>query len=68
MLVEFRSDMDIPVVAFSPEGSVMFYPDGANIARFPLDPIRLVEQARSLLTRDFSPDECARYRGAEECP
>lgn len=68
MLVEFRAEVDIPVVAFSPDGSTLFYPDGGNIARFYMDPDRLVEPARALLTRDFTPDECARYREAELCP
>ena len=67
LLVEFRAEVDIPVVAFSPDGSTLFYPDGGSIARFPMDPDRLVDLARSLLTRDFAAEECPRYRDADLC-
>jgi hypothetical protein len=33
----------------------------------PVDPYQLRALAAELLTRDFLPDECARYAAAERC-
>ena len=67
LIVEFRSELDSPVVVFSPDGSYLLYPDRGNIARYYLDLDRLVTLAESRLTRDFYPDECRLYREPETC-
>ena len=67
LILEFESDVGIPVVRFSPDGSELLYPDGPSIRRMPVDPYRLRHLADELLTRDFLPDECARYVTADRC-
>jgi WD40 repeat protein len=67
LVLEFESDVGIPVVRFSPDGSELLYPDGLSIRRMPVDPYELRELANELLTRDFRADECARYATAERC-
>lgn len=67
LILEFESDVGIPVVDFSSDGSQLLYPDGLSIRRMPVDPYRLRELADELLTRDFLPDECARYGRPELC-
>ena len=67
---------DLPVqveagsaLAFAPGTDTLYYEDaGGVIRRFTLDPDELTELARSLLTRGFTDDECARYFPGEECP
>ncbi len=66
LIFEFESDIDIPVVRFSPDGAYLLYPDGPSIQRMPVDPYLLRLRAQELLTRDFLPDECARYAAAED--
>ncbi len=65
LILEFESDVGIPVVRFSPDGTELLYPDGLSIRRMPVDPFLLRALAENLLTRDFLPDECARYAAAE---
>ncbi|HVR77016.1 MAG TPA: BTAD domain-containing putative transcriptional regulator [Acidimicrobiia bacterium] len=67
LILEFKSDVGIPVVRFSPDGNEFLYPDGLSIRRMPVDPHELRDLANELLTRDFLPDECARYATAERC-
>jgi WD40 repeat protein len=67
---------DLPVqldggsaLAFAPSTDTLYYEDGNGvIRRFTRDPEELTELARSMLTRGFTPDECARYFPGEECP
>jgi serine/threonine protein kinase/DNA-binding SARP family transcriptional activator/WD40 repeat protein len=66
-VVEFRANVDTPVVAFSSDGSYLMYPHDGNLVRFYLDPERLIAIAEDRLTRDFTPEECLRYREPEVC-
>ncbi len=67
---------DLPVqledgaaLAFAPGTDTLYYEDaGGAIRRFTPDIDQLTELARSLLTREFTDDECARYFPDEECP
>jgi serine/threonine protein kinase/DNA-binding SARP family transcriptional activator/WD40 repeat protein len=69
LVAEFRADVGgAPVVVFAPDGSYLLYPHDGNILRFYLDPERLIEIAENRLTRDFTSEECLRYRGPERCP
>ncbi len=67
LILEFESDVGIPVVRFSPDGTELLYPHGLSIRRMPVDPSQLRALAADLLTRDFLPDECARYATADRC-
>ena len=66
-LVEFRTDQgdQSRMVAFSPDGSYLLYPDTGNlIRRFYIDPERLIELAEGRVTRRLTPEECRRYHVA----
>jgi serine/threonine protein kinase/DNA-binding SARP family transcriptional activator/WD40 repeat protein len=67
LILEFESDVGVPVVRFSPDGTELLYPEGLSIRRMPVDPYQLRDLAEALLTRDFLPDECARYSTADRC-
>ena len=67
LILEFESDVGIPVVRFSPDGTELLYPHGLSVRRMPVDPHQLRALAADLLTRDFLPDECARYATADRC-
>src|SRR5690606_33773136 len=67
LILEFESNVGVPVVRFSPDGTELLYPDGLSIRRMPVDPHRLRSLAEELLTRDFRPDECARYASPDRC-
>lgn len=67
LILELESDVGIPAVRFTPDGTELLYPDGLSIRRMPVDPYRLRELADTLLTRDFLPDECERYATDERC-
>ena len=67
LILEFATNVGIPVVRFSPDGSELLYPDGLSIRRMPVDPHELRDLADELLTRDFLPDECARYATPGRC-
>jgi WD40 repeat protein len=67
LILEFESDVGVPVVQFSPDGAELMYPDGLSIRRMPVDPYQLRTLADELLTRDFLPDECTRYAASERC-
>jgi DNA-binding SARP family transcriptional activator/WD40 repeat protein/tRNA A-37 threonylcarbamoyl transferase component Bud32 len=65
MRIPVKTDLPAPAV-FTPEGDELLYMDenefGRVLRRFPLDPERLVELARSRLTREFTTEECVRYQ------
>jgi hypothetical protein len=67
LILEFESDVGVPVVRFSPDGTELLYPHGLSVRRMPVDPYQMRALAADLLTRDFLPDECARYSTAERC-
>jgi WD40 repeat protein len=67
LILEFKSDVGVPVVRFSPDGTELLFPHGLSIRRMPVDPYQLRALAAELLTRDFLPDECARYATAGRC-
>jgi hypothetical protein len=67
LILELESDVGVPVVRFSPDGSELLYPDGLSIRRMPVDPHRVREEAGKLLTRDLRPDECERYATTPRC-
>lgn len=70
MIVELRADETQGfAVAFSPDGSYLYYADTGNVLRrYPLDTDELIELAESRLTRGFTADECDRYFGSPDCP
>lgn len=55
-----------PWAVFTPDGTELLYVDenefGHVLRRFPLDSERLIELARSRVTRGFTAEECERYR------
>jgi hypothetical protein len=60
---------DGAAVAFAPGTDTLYYEDGGGvIRRFTPDTDELTALARSMLSREFTPDECARYFPDEECP
>jgi hypothetical protein len=60
---------DPPTIAFAPGTNTLFYEDGDGvIRRFDIEVEATIEVAHSLLTRGFTPDECARYFPDERCP
>ncbi len=67
LLLEFESNIGAAVVQFTPNGEYLLYPDGLSIRRLPVDPFQLRDLAEELLTRDFLPDECARYAEQSRC-
>ena len=60
---------DSPSVAFAEGTETLYYEDGGAVfRRFSLDADERARVARSLLTRGFTADECARYFPGERCP
>jgi hypothetical protein len=60
---------DDPTFAFAPGTQTLYYEDGDGVVRrFAIDVDEAVRLARSLLTRGFTPQECARYFPHEPCP
>ena len=60
---------DAPLITFAPGTDTLYYEDGDGvIRRFTVDPDETIRLARSLLTRGFTDDECARYFPDEPCP
>jgi WD40 repeat protein len=60
---------DDPTFAFAPGTDTLYYEDGQGIVRrFAVDMDDAVRLARSVLTRGFTPQECARYFPDEPCP
>jgi WD40 repeat protein len=54
-------------IEFSPDGSYLVYNDGGVMRRYPMDADRLVELAKSRLTRDLTADECRTYLDPTRC-
>jgi WD40 repeat protein/DNA-binding SARP family transcriptional activator/serine/threonine protein kinase len=48
-------------IAFTADGTALLYPEGRTMRRLELELDRLLALARSRLTRDFTPEECAQY-------
>ena len=48
-------------LAFSPDASYLLYTDGDVLRRYLLDTEQLVRLARSLVTRELTPQECATF-------
>ncbi len=68
LLFELEAEVGgAPLVRFTSDGSHLLYPHGASVRRIPVDPYELRALAGDLLTRDFLPDECARYARAQRC-
>jgi DNA-binding SARP family transcriptional activator/WD40 repeat protein len=60
---------DSPTLAFAPGTDTLYYEDGNGvIRRFVVDIDDAARLARSVLTRGFTPQECARYFPDEPCP
>jgi WD40 repeat protein len=60
---------DDPTFAFVPGTDTLYYEDGGGVVRrLPVDIAEVIEVARSLLMRGFTPQECSRYFPDEECP
>ncbi|HEY7626321.1 MAG TPA: hypothetical protein VH761_04610, partial [Ilumatobacteraceae bacterium] len=60
---------DSPSVAFVEGTNTLYYEDGGSVfRRFSLDANERARVARSLLTRGFTAEECARYFPGERCP
>ena len=60
---------DPPNVAFANGTDTLYYEDGNDVIRkLSLDPAESMRFARSLVTRDFTPDECTRYFPHQHCP
>jgi DNA-binding SARP family transcriptional activator/serine/threonine protein kinase/WD40 repeat protein len=57
-----------PHLNFSPDGEYLLYPDADQVLRrFVLDTDRLVELARSRVSRSLTVDECRRYLDPASC-
>jgi WD40 repeat protein len=74
--LELRQEIDIqmdwaPIVLFSPDDQWLYYSDtayrGYVIRRYPLDPQRLIELAKTLVGRDLTVDECRQFAAAPSC-
>jgi hypothetical protein len=60
---------DAPTFTFAPGTDTLYYEDGDGVVRrFPIDADEVTRLARSVLTRGFTPQECARYFSDEPCP
>ena len=60
---------DPPTFAFAPGTDTLYYEDGDGVVRrFAIDVDDVARLARSVLTRGFTPQECARYFPDEPCP
>ena len=60
---------DPPTFAFAPGTDTLYYEDGNGVVRrFAIDVDDAAQLARSVLTRGFTPQECARYFPDEPCP
>jgi hypothetical protein len=60
---------DPPTFAFAAGTDTLYYEDGDGVVRrFAIDVDQAAQLARSVLTRGFTPQECARYFPDEPCP
>ncbi len=61
--------VDPPTFTFAPGTDTLYYEDGNGVVRrFTIDVEEITQLARSVLTRGFTPEECARYFAGETCP
>jgi WD40 repeat protein len=75
-LEDLRLLADLPIehlgpvhLAFTADGTALLYPDRQAVRRMELDLDRLEALARSLLTRDLTPEECVQHRiERDPCP
>jgi WD40 repeat protein len=59
---EFSPPTSAPIgVRFAPGDGYLFYDTDSVIRRFPLDDAELLQLARDRVTRQLTPEECARY-------
>jgi DNA-binding SARP family transcriptional activator/WD40 repeat protein len=70
LLADLEVDATGPApIGFTTDGAQLYYTDGAVLRRLETDPDRLVELARSRLTRGFTAEECDQYEiTSEPCP
>ncbi len=60
---------DPPTFTFAPGTDTLYYEDGGGVVRrFTVDMDDAERLARSVVTRGFTPQECARYFANEPCP
>jgi DNA-binding SARP family transcriptional activator/serine/threonine protein kinase/WD40 repeat protein len=60
---------DAPTFAFAPGTDTLYYEDGDGVVRrFAIGVDDVTRLARTVLTREFTPQECARYFPDEPCP
>ena len=60
---------DAPITAFARGTNTLYYEDGNGvIRRFDPDASSEISRAHALVTRSFTPDECARYFPHQQCP
>jgi DNA-binding SARP family transcriptional activator/WD40 repeat protein len=60
---------DHSAIAFAPGTDTLYYEDGGGvIRRFSIDADEMIQLARSMVTRSFTPEECARYFNETPCP
>jgi WD40 repeat protein len=60
---------DPPSVSFARGTDTLYYEDGDGVVRrFPLDPVRSMQLAHSLVHRPLTADECSRYFPDAHCP
>jgi WD40 repeat protein len=60
---------DAPTFAFAPGTDTLYYEDGNGVVRrFAIDLDDAARLARSVLTRGFTPQECARFFPDQTCP
>jgi DNA-binding SARP family transcriptional activator/serine/threonine protein kinase/WD40 repeat protein len=68
LLADLEVDASGPApISFTPDGTQLYYTDGAVVRRFEVEPDRLVDLARSRLTRGFTAEECDQYE-IDPCP
>src|SRR5262249_45069232 len=69
MMADLEVDHDVPPVVAFDGAHVLYYEDGPGvIRRFDLDASATIATAKSLLTRGFTPEECARQFPKGDCP